>query len=448
MENNSSYTSVTPTNNTDPVLETPQSNINKFLILIIVLLVLLLGAVVFLLFFLMNGKGEISDTNGKLPKAFETLTQPVPEARKEKNTEHEWVYIKEGNIYIYSSAGEQQITTDGSKLITYQDPKWINKKTGISYVKCKRESDDGTKQYYCSIIKKTLSGSEETVIQRTSKPNSNGTQIGAEFNNFQWNHKGDKIVYSAETITSTADRDFGTREFRIYDTVKKTDAVLAPFKLIGGRGGMLDDDGSFIFSDDDSKVILTDTGLYPGSEMDRGTLFVFDTASQKLLYEKSKTLSTFANWIDSNTIVLKQRAMESSESKGDLVKIDLGTDTSTKIADADGFFYKKLNDNALIFLTMNPKSGEGVVLNKLNLDTKTVSKLKGNLQPLKVLNDTKIAVRIMKRCNSAPDATENICGMDIFNGYIGAGYGIYDLTNGDVVDLPISSTDIYYIDVL
>jgi len=102
---------------------------------------------------------------------------------------------------------------------------------------------------------------------------------------------------------------------------------------------------------------------------------------------------------------------------------------------------------------LNPEQGKGVVMKKIVLSVNSISEVEENILPEYSIDDEKMAVRTMKKCfDSSPEATEeNTCGMDIFNGVIAAGFGIYNIKSGELETMPIKSGprfSIYDFDVI
>lgn len=230
--------------------------------------------------------------------------------------------------------------------------------------------------------------------------------------------------------------------------------MLGTFSLSGGRGGSLDDEVRLEFSPDDTKLLFTNTGLYPGIQTaDQGTMFVYNLATKTVIWQKSQAWTTFGRWLTPTTILAKQipQGGLGQVSKGALVRIDLVQDTvETLIPDFTGSYHvEPLDETSAVFYTMQTpqQTKKGTLFERYNLQTKTRTTLREQLRSLSVIDADTVLVETLSPCYEDPARPEATCGMDMFNGVLPDGISFYAVTSGTLTPLRTGSEYTYIWDI-
>lgn len=367
------------------------------------------------------------------------------------NNGHSLLYVKDKNVYSLSipENKETQITQDGAQLISYRLPKWIDN-THISYVRCVYTGENTSGPYICSLMEHNLSdGATEQLLALSSKLNSNNVHTGANITFYAWNHARTQAGYFLDDLEANSDKT--VLSANLIDRKSKQVITLDTFTREGGRGGMLDDTLSFDFSPDDTMLLLNYTGFFPNmpGTQDRGTIFIYNTGSKKLIYSKPGTLSAFGQFRSNTDFLVKQISGESGNSAS-LVSVELPGNNETVIGPVGKHYDLILYDTTkLAYLEINNVLQQGIRLGSYDMSTKQATELKKNLLKKAVLPDGLIIVETMKPCTDGEAGpSEDMCGIDAFNGYITDALATFDPKTGTVTPLQYikPQQDLYDID--
>lgn len=366
------------------------------------------------------------------------VTQP-PKEEKKPPSSHAAVYVKDSNIFLYSlnDKTETQITTDGSQLISYQRPLWLDEET-FAFSKCVRTSSDGKTPYTCGLYIQKVGGTATELFKQTSQPNVNGYQTGAEISLFSFTHDQAKVAYWVTSYEKN--KDFGQSQLKIFDIKSKNSEMVDSIDNHGGRGGGLDDSAALDFSPDDTHLLVVNTGLYPMQDKanDHGTLMVYDVSSKKRVWEQAGSWTTFGHWLDNTTILAKQYPAAGHGASQKLVKIDVGKNSADAVMEANGWYnLEPVGKDKAVFWKLNPKQGSGLLLYQIDLKTQETKELQSNVVNSKVLSDGTLLVRTLQPCSQKG---EDVCGMDVYNGYTEEGLGIVDVASGQLNSLTIGTS--------
>ncbi len=354
------------------------------------------------------------------------------------------LYVRNNNVFSYnlSSNQETQLTQDGSEVNTYRLPKWVDDNR-MSLVRCGDKSADGKSPYTCYLYTQQLTGNTPVEIASvSSQPNTSGIHLG-DIKTYAWDSKKKQVAYLIDEYT---DKNTVTKLYYKSDaSISAT--VLKEFAMTGGRGGSPDDSVYLEFSPDGEKLLLNFTWIYPSSpDRDEGTLFVFDLPSKQLVWKMANTWTSNAHFLSGHILFAKQQST-ATESAGipsqavwiDLIKFSIDPkDGITKIAETPSWYgFEPLNKEMAVFYSVATESGKGVALEELNLTTKSKKLLKEQLLPVKVIDETSLVVWTMKKCSE--NGPEESCGMDIYNGYLTDGIGVFDTDAKSVRNLSLAS---------
>lgn len=449
--------SVTQPPSTPDILPTPTppppTGFPKILLLVLLILfIFFLGATATYIY--LSPKSNTTEKVTQVQESIPTSSiSPTiqPRGINNRTLGYDSLYIRDSNIYWFDmeKSQEKQLTSDGGRLITYRQPLWGGEDE-FSFIRCQREGEDDLGKNSCQIIRKSLdSATSEVLVSVSSQPNNSGYQEGGYISLHRVNRAKNVLAYTSQIGTPDTD-DFGLSELHILTLTDKNDITLSTFDAGGGRGGILDDDSSLYFSPDGGKILLIDTGLYPHfMGKDRGTMFVYDVSSGKLLWEKAQTWSTFGRWLDSDTVIVKQ--IDSSTDKPTIpiiVKINTANNTLEKIIDIDrDYGFEPIDGKSVVYYTVKSSPETGITIKKIDITSKAVTVVRDNLLKVKVLPDGRMIVRTMKACSNESEA-EYICGIDLFNGYTEDALAIFDGENIAELNLPIPKPySIFNIDV-
>ena len=408
----------------------PPRRINVGLTLIFILISLLIGGAAVFVYFKTRALPQVTLAPSTLPQpsvvASPEIIPPSP---------HDLLYIKDGNPYHFSqfSNKEQQIATDGGQLISYSQPKWVDS-NNVSFIRCIHKDTSGKTPYTCALVRQNLDGSsKQNLIERASSLNKNGVPVGAEFGRYSWNDSKTKLAYTAQKLTQ-AHPDFGELEVHLFDLTANSDQVLFSTAQIGGRGVLLDDDESLLFSPDNSKLLLVSTALYPNNNpsTDKGTVFVFDLATKTLLWQQPKTLTTFARWLTSDQLLAKQQAVGVANAPWNISQIDVVANKTNELGSAANIHKLEPTDiNKAIYWVPQAASASGIQLEQIDLTNKTRTLIKENVLPLTVLTDGLLVQTVV------PCSNKNNCTFDFYNGFEIDALGILNLTSKELKPLTI-----------
>lgn len=373
-----------------------------------------------------------------------TPTQPSgnqPTVPVKASSVQHLLYIKDNNIFSLASdkKREQQLTTDGSTLIRYTQPQWISTNS-ISYTRCVHENEQDTRPYTCTLSTKTLGGETKNIITLTAQKNYNGIYSGGTIQTYAWNPRFTQIAYlsnEAPTASEAQEDPFlhGKDVVRIRDVAQQSEQTLTEFKRFGGRGGSLDDDLSLHFSPDSKKLLFNYTLI---QETDKGTLFVYDIASQSVIWQQANRITTFGRWLDTDTFVAKQLPSDGTTTGGTLIRANI----SSHAIDTIGFIGNAyapyvLSKDEIVFFSINPLVDEGIRIERFNLTTASKQLIKDNVLLKGVANSGTILVEQMEPCNPAGTG-EGSCGIDIYNGYLPTNrLSLLDIASKEEIALPI-----------
>lgn len=356
------------------------------------------------------------------------------------------LYIKDKNVFSYDLATnkETQLTQDGSEAVAYQLPKWVSGDT-ISLVLCDNKSADGKSPYTCRLhTRELVSSTPVEIASVSSQPNTSGVQLGG-FTTYAWDSKKKQLAYLVDEFV---DKNTSTKLYYKADASASA-ILLKEFVMTGGRGGSPDDTVRLEFSPDGEKLLMNFTWLYPpaSADKDEGTLFVFDLPSKQLVWNMKETVTSHANFLSGHILAAKQAstATDSATKPPQVVWIDLiksSTDPKegiTKITDAPNWYgFEPLTKELLVFYSVASETGKGVALEELDLTSKSKKPLKEQLLPVKVLDEKTVLVATMKKCNEIK--LEESCGIDLYNGYLTDGIGVFDTDAKSVRNLTIASS--------
>lgn len=407
----------------------------KFLIIFLILIIL--GVLVVVGYFVLN-QTLLKRTSVTVPESSPQASasaQAVPLTRSP-----DLLYLKAGNVFRYSTATntESQITNDGGPQVSYRLPKWFDENM-ISLIRCGDKSEDGKKAYICILLRQQIDGSTPVELAKlSSKPNENGFQEG-DIELYAWDKNKVQLAYvTRETATGSA----GLYKLHYQESSESAARVLKEIPAGGGRGGSLDDTTHLEFSPDGNRLLLNLTTLYPVSDDDQGTLFVYDLPSKQQIWALPKTWTTFAHWLSGNIIIAKQQSTDESASGGQwqLVRIDLTKAASDPKAAVESivevptwFGIEPLSPDTLVFSELQESTGSGVLLSRMTLSTKAKKTLKENILKLEVVDEKTLLARSMKPCS--PD-----CGtFDFYNGVTDDQTGLFDVASSNFIPFKIAT---------
>lgn len=347
------------------------------------------------------------------------------------NRASELIYIRNNNIYKYSLVDKKEtpLTSDGGDFISYKQLA-ANVNQNFSVERCVRQDREGKQPYSCAIALYT-SGTATPVelVKRSSKANVNGYHVGGEFGPFAVSRDGMLLVY---VQTQEVDATKSAVEIHLRRLAAKNDEILTTISVgTGGRGGSLNDEVGIFFSPDQTKIILNLTTLYPqfGSE-DQGTMFIFDLPTKKLIWKQANQWTTFGRFLSNQTVVAKQQPDNGDQAS--LVTIDVTSGAVTALGNFAGYAIMPLNKDMILYFRDQAESGQGMVLEQLDLTTNKKTIVKEGVIPMGSVVADSLAVRTMKPCD--PE-----CGMDLYNGYETDGVAVLNIENGTINPISFSS---------
>lgn len=219
-----------------------------------------------------------------------THKRNLPKPNVQTKSDKKIAYIKFNSIWVVNSDGSSKKSVVRSKPGTYfPSVGWKNAQE-ISYIEC---------SISCVIYTQNidLSGPSGNIEEVNLGQFMQETQILA----FSWNQPGTQLAY----IYKLPDG-----QMRLDLKSGKTKNIIKSFSSQtagqGGRGGSLQDEVSIHFSPDDKYILVTNTLGQP-SNVDRSTVWVFETNGKEILAIKSDSdsMATQARWLSPEKFFFK-----------------------------------------------------------------------------------------------------------------------------------------------